>query len=320
MGWTINGVLPKGELGVIYGPPGCGKSFFTLDMGMSIARGAPWNGRRVTKGRVGYIAAEGAGGFKNRLRAYREHYGLPPENLIQVLAAVPNLLTKVDVVDLGNAIRRMGGLEVLIYDTLARGTTGGDENSAQDMGLAIANCRVLHDVTGAMVLLIHHSGKDASRGARGSNAILGAVDVEIEVTREDMNRTATVSKLKDGEDGLKFGFKLTVVPLGVDGEGDPITSCVLEYGAVVERTFTHAAKGAHEKLVLRVLGEMLALDGSGVGTKALLDRCVEETPFDEGSGKGDRRREVLTRALNSLTALDRLKIVGGAVVFSETIA
>lgn len=315
MGWIVKGVIPRGELGVIYGPPGSGKTFFALDLAMAIALGEAWCGRKVNKGRVGYIAAEGAGGFRNRIQAYRIQREVGADtDILQVLAAVPNLLERQDVIDLGNSIIRMGGLEVLIYDTLARGTTGGDENSAQDMGLAIANCRTLHDVTGAMVILIHHSGKDATRGARGSNAILGAVDVEIEVSRFDDNRTARVSKLKDGEDGVEFGFKLHVVPLGVDEDGDAVSSCVVEHGAVAPRKAKEKRMGDNEQRVWHTVLELQGLDGEPPSVEAVISAAVEATPYDAGNGKDDRRREYLGRALDRLVSKEKLHIIGGKVV------
>lgn len=315
MGWIVKGVIPRGELGVIYGPPGSGKTFFALDLAMAIALGEAWCGRKVNKGRVGYIAAEGAGGFRNRIQAYRIHREMGDEGVLKVLAAVPNLLERQDVIDLGNAIIRMGGLEVLIYDTLARGTTGGDENSAQDMGLAIANCRTLHDVTGAMVILIHHSGKDASRGARGSNAILGAVDVEIEVSRFDDNRTAKVSKLKDGEDGVEFGFKLHVVPLGMDEDGDLVSSCVVEHGAVARRKPKEKKMGDHEQRIWHTVLELQGMGGENPSVASVISAAVEATPYDAAGGK-DRRREVLGRALGRLVNKEKIQIIGGKVAIS----
>ena len=313
--WIVKGVLPAGELGVVYGAPGSGKSFFTYDLAMAVAQGLPWCGHRVTRLPVGYVVAEGAAGFKGRVQAYRMQNDVPP-GALKVLAAVPSLLNRQQVTELAQQVKA-AGIKLLVYDTLARGTAGADENSAKDMGVAIAHCRLLHDATGAMVVLIHHSGKDPTKGARGSNAVLGAVDVEIEVSREDTNRTATITKMKDGEDGQKFGFRLAVVQLGLDEEGDPVTSCVLEHGEAVTTRKMVGAKGPHELMVLRIVREMQGLDGTWPTVKELIDRCVTETPFDEGSDKRDRRREVLGRALDTLVGSGRLQVIAGRVTVPE---
>ena len=312
MGWIVKGVVPQGELGVIYGPPGSGKSFFALDLVMAVARGKDWCGRRVKQMPVGYVAAEGAGGFRNRLLAS----GVTVEDPIHVLAAVPNLLTKDQVVDLGNAMLK-AGIKVLVYDTLARGSAGADENSAKDMGIVIANCRHLHDVTGAMVLLIHHSGKDPSKGARGSNAVLGAVDVEIEITRFDDNRTATVSKLKEAEDGSQFGFKLVTITVGMDEDGDMISSCFVRHGEVARPQKKESRLGTNEQIVWKLAVEMQGLGGEHPSEEHLITRAVDEMPFDPGGGRRDARRQHIERAIKSLEGRNKIKIVDGAVVLIE---
>ena len=65
--------------------------------------------------------------------------------------------------------------DLVIIDTLAR-CMNGDENSVKDMNLAIKGCDRIRERTGAAVMLVHHSGKDQSKGMRGSTALLGAID------------------------------------------------------------------------------------------------------------------------------------------------
>lgn len=316
--WFVKGILPRAPLGVVFGPPGAGKSFWATDLAAAIARGVDaWCGKRVHKARVGFVAAEGAAGFRNRLQAYASHHGLDLADLpLFVMAAAPNLMQKADVVDLGNAINRAGGLDLVVYDTLARGTAGADENSARDMGVAIDNCRILHEVTGATILLVHHSGKDVTKGARGSNALLGAVDVEIEISRLDNNRTATVSKLKDGEDGAQFGFVLKTVSIGMDEDGDVVSSCVVEHGEAVQRKPREKKMGPWEECVWRVTLELQGVDGPP-SVAAVVDAASESMPFDDKSGKRDNRRYQANRALESLCSKERLSVVGGRVIAGE---
>lgn len=311
--WWVKGILPKAELAVIIGPPGVGKSFLALDLIMAVARGEEWCGRRVTRGRVGYVIAEGVAGFRNRLQAYRRHHNLPDGTFIHVLPAVPNLLKKEDVLALGQAIREAGGLDILVYDTMARGITGGDENSAQDMGLAIENCRVISEVTGANMVMIHHTGKDASRGARGSNALLGAADVEIEISRMDANRTLTVSKMKDGEDGAQIGFQLKTVPIGEDEDGDPVTSCIVEYGTPIAPKTT---KFKNREQMDDLWASWLSLLGDEPITKdALIKKAVEDAAA--GGNKSKNLARSMERALDSWLTMGKLKCTataGGEVI------
>jgi hypothetical protein len=107
-------------------------------------------------------------------------------------------------------------VRLIVIDTLARAMQGADENSNLDMGTFVAKCAV------------HHTGKDAARGARGHNSLLAAVDSEIEVERKNGERLWRLTKCRDGSDGTETGFRLTAVELGSDEDSDPITSCVVE--------------------------------------------------------------------------------------------
>ena len=217
--WLVKQVLPKAALIVIYGPPGGGKSFWVLDAVNSIARGEQWRGKKVNQGGVLYICAEGAGGFRNRLAAYAEHHQVDSTMPVYVLGDAPNLINKSDTPALLKAIDGLGPLSVIVVDTFAQVTPGSNENSSEGAGLALKNCRLLHDKTGATVILVAHSGKDATKGVRGWSGIKGACDCEIEITRvEDSDlRIAAITKQKDGEDQeQKYPFRLVTVPIGTD--------------------------------------------------------------------------------------------------------
>lgn len=312
--WLIKHVLPKAEVGVMYGPPGAGKSFLVADFALSVARGTEWRGRKVAQGTVAYIVAEGAGGFRLRLRALREHFGVSLSGLpLKILDEAPNLLEKKDVTDLVASLRTLPGLELIVVDTLAQVTPGANENSGEDMGRALGHCKALHRATGAMVLLVAHSGKDEARGVRGWSGIRGAVDVEIQVERSDKYRAATITKMKDGSgEGDEFAFSLHTVTLGTDADGDEITSCVIQHGASVPKAQRKAEpKGVIQQVVMRVAQGLLDLPGA-VTPAALIEAVVAELPPAD-DGKRDKRREHTTRAIESLVAANRLSLVGGEV-------
>lgn len=312
--WIIKDVLPRAELGVIYGESGSGKSFLAIDMLASIARGTDWRGKKAMKGlRCGLIAAEGAGGVRGRFKAYAHHYNIKLEELdIAVLANAPNFMEKTDIVDLGNAMRAYGKLDVLVVDTLAQVTAGANENSGEDMGRVIGHCKTLHKVTGAMIILIHHSGKDASKGARGWSGIKGALDVEIEIIRAEHDRVATVSKMKDEEEGAEFGFKLLQVPFGENEDGEIITSCVIEHGPAVikEKRAKGRKPGANEILVMRTVDDLLTVGNDEMlAVNDVIDAAVNQIPIAEG--RRDRRRDVVLQAITTLRDAGRLKINAG---------
>lgn len=305
--WLVKGVLPQAGLCVVYGASGSGKTFFTLDMVASIARGVEWRGKKVAQGRAAYICAEGAGGFQNRLAAYAEHQSIDLANLsIEVLDAAPDFMQTQDIKDLISALQTLGSLKVIVVDTTARVMPGANENSGEDMGRVVKHCDIISRVTGALVILVHHAGKDATKGARGWSGLRAAADVEIEVVRAGDDRAATVSKMKDGEDGAEFGFRLTTVPVAEDEDGEAVTSCVLEHTrAVAKAERKREPTGANQQVVLRALQVRYDLTGEGVYPNELLEAAVNELIHDP-SKKRDTRRQRCLAALNELQAANRI--------------
>jgi hypothetical protein len=312
--WTVKRVLPEQGLAMVFGPSTAGKSFFTLDLVMAVARGVTWRDRKVKQGPVVYVVAEGAGGFPDRLRAYAEHHGVDLADVpLRLIPAAPNLLEKGDVKELVAELQRAGEQRVIVIDTLAQVTPGADENSGQDMGRAVAHCNAIAKATGALVLLVGHPGKDESRGVRGWSGLFAAFDAVLQIEMSDEHRVATVAKMKDGQgQGDEFGFKLTSVLLGQDEDAEDITSCVLAHDgrALPKEQRKKAPKGNIERLVLRTAGVMRDFP-AGVTTHQLIEAAVNELPAPEG--KRDRRREVVLRAIEALVADNHLSVTGGFV-------
>jgi AAA domain len=292
--WLVRGVLPQAELAVIYGESGSGKTFFALDLVAAVARGVEWRGRRVKAGRVVYVCAEGGGGFRKRIRAYAHTHGVSAGAMqLEVISERPDLLSN-DHKALATAI---GKASIVVVDTLAQTTPGANENSGEDMGKALSHCRDINRATGALVLLIHHSGKDAARGARGWSGLKGACDAEIEVSRVHEARAARISKQKDGEEGEVLPFKLQPVLLGQDEDGE-ITSCVV---AVSEAApIARGPAGSIQAAVFGVAQELVKTT-ERVPREALVQQAIARLP-EPPEDKEDRRRDKVKRALDTLIA------------------
>lgn len=255
--WRIEAIFPERGLGVIYGESGGGKSFFVLAAGLAIARGELFFGRKTKRGLVLYVCAEGRA--RHRVEAYLRAYDLAPGDI--------DILFIEQAVDLCGATADLERLEriaaelrpvVVIVDTLARVAGGGDENSASDMGHLLIAFKRIEDACGGLVLIVHHSGKDTARGARGHSSLRAAADVELEVTRADTGiRTARITKLRDQEDGAELFFRLDPIELDAGR-----SSCVvlpvsdIQKPKAAERKLTPS-----EKLCLDALREELQATG-----------------------------------------------------------
>lgn len=301
--WIVKGIVPQAELLVLFGESGSGKSFLALDLAFSIALGTEWRGHKVKQGRVVYIAAEGGGGVRKRLTAYALHHDIDLADVpMGIIHASPNLLSKDDALDIAKAIRATGGAQVVIVDTFAQTMPGANENAGEDVGKALAHCKGIHIATGALVILVHHAGKDTSKGARGWSGLRAAADAEIEVIRNQQSeRYARISKQKDGEDGLEFGFKLEMIDVGMDEDGDIVQSCVaIEAEVPEDRGRGRGAQGRrkpgkNEQLALDVAVQLLPTNGDGLELDYLVGEIAER--MERGDGKRDIRKQSARRAL-----------------------
>lgn len=220
--WIVDDVLPQAEFGILFGASGSGKTFFSLDLACRIARGQPWRGHDTTQTRVVYLAAEAGEGIKKRMRAFDLEYGTSDQNP-DILVGIPDLMTMEDAAFINEIIGKAG---LIIIDTMAASQTG-EENSSRDMGLFITHCKAISTATGAMVLVVHHTGKDDTKGARGSSALYAAADVVLEIYKAKEGNAVQVVKQKDGETGKSYGFRLDQIRVGSTPNGKHITSCVV---------------------------------------------------------------------------------------------
>jgi len=255
--WRIKGVLPARGMAAMFGPSGSGKSFLMLDMLQSLARGHDWFGHKVNQCCATYIALEGEAGVASRIKAYRSRHGSTPEDICYVAQSF-NLLDEDDIKELAAAIQAAGTGDVVVLDTLSRATPGSDENDSKAMGLIVSAAKMLQELIGGLVLLVHHTGKDAAKGMRGHSSLHAALDCAIEVKRKGDNREWVVAKNKDGEDGASHPFKLDVVSLGVDSDGDEITSCVIVAGQSAQAIQNKKPTlGSNQSIAMKALEESL---------------------------------------------------------------
>jgi putative DNA primase/helicase len=240
--WLVKNVIPATGLGLVYGAPGVAKSFLLLDLCCAVAEGTPWFGHRTLHSPVVYCCLEGSNGFVGRIRAWETANARPLPELVRVVTEPVSLLTRHDVTALVRAIHTFGadmpaglGAPVVIFDTLNRAMSHGDENLAADMGCVLDACAFLSAQTGGIVMLTHHVGKDSERGPRGHSSLKPAVDVALLVSRAGKNRAWEVNRLKDGEEGLRHAFELQTIRYALDDEGEAMLSCVVAPSQTLEQ-------------------------------------------------------------------------------------
>lgn len=305
-GYWIKGLFPRPGLGLVYGASGCGKTFLMGHAALSAAAGLPFFGRRVAAGPVAYIAAENPASVELRFAAWRDRIGVTTPNLFVVdgpvclpdSAAMEALLERLR--DLAMAV---GGFGALIVDTAAAAAPGMDENASADMGRLIAGCAQLRDEFGAAVILVHHGGKDATRGARGHSSLRAAVDAELEVELlTGGGRRARITKSRDGATGEEIFFDLETLEIGTDDDGDPLTTC-----RVVESSIAMQARGAPDTsrlsatvtLALEALREVVQHQGERSAGTSVIPAGAMVVPLDDWRDRFRARRGRLSDELDA---------------------
>lgn len=294
--WRVRGVLPAQGLAAIYGPSGSGKSFLAIDLCAAVARGRSWFGKHVTGAPVTYLALEGEGGIRLRVQAWEKHHGEPlPDGLTFILQSF-DMSSRQDLADL-LAVLPAGG--VVIIDTLNRAAPCVDENSSKDMGQVLTAAKAIQVHTAGLVVLVHHTGKDQTKGLRGHSSLHAALDGAIEVQRVAGWRSWSVAKAKDGEDGGSYTFDLKPVEVGQDEYGFTESSRVI-VPAVVDAV-------AEPKLTGGQALALAAFDAADLGLGAVAREDWRREFYDM---LGDRTSEAKRQAFSrSITAL-----VGGGVL------
>jgi hypothetical protein len=268
----VAGLLGRGTLSSVYGGSGSGKTFFVLDLALAIARGVEWNGRAVTKGIVLYAAGEGSSSVLERIAAYRRHHfgDARPQLPFATIPQAINLLQPERFVPAvrDDAKRYSSDWELpvalIVIDTLARSMAGADENSGQDMGLAVQTADQLRAATGAHVMMIHHTGK-SENGARGHSSLKAALDTEIEIAMNGDTRVAKVTKQRDLPIGDVFAFTLKPVLIGRNAHTDePVYSCIAQFQADAPVTLARPS-GKNQKHLLAELERLSGVPGA-IGT------------------------------------------------------
>lgn len=259
----IKGFIDRGALAMVFGEPGCGKTFFALDMALALADGREWFGLTTKKARVVYLAAEAGKAIRNRVAAWANARWDQASDIDFRAIVSPVDLCNVKLKDAREIATTIGAgnVDVLVVDTVSRAMAGGDENSPADMGTFVNTMDKLRAYLGCAVIAIHHIGKDASRGARGHSLLKCAVDTEIAVERRDEGViTATVTKQRDMPGGMELAFRLVSVDLGDDQDGDPVRSCVIEPTEPPEKR--RPPLTGHAKTALETLKRLVVESGT----------------------------------------------------------
>lgn len=306
--WLIEGLLETETLGLLFGDPGCGKSFLAVDIALAIATGTPFYNRGIKQGAVFYIAGEGFNGLTRRFEAWAKHKRV---NIAEAPLFVSNrpaqFLDAASATEVTEAVRELasqhGDPALIVVDTVARNFGAGDENSTSEMGAFIASIdTVKAEFPGSSIMLVHHTGHSEKHRARGSIALKGALDAEYRLDKVGDEITLTNTKMKDAEPPAEIAFNLESVDLG-----DEVTSAAL-VETEMSRKVTRLT--ANQKLAIETYQEAAAKEWDGKGEFAGLGlEPWREVFYARHTGESnDTKRKAFNRVRPELVKLNRMTV------------
>jgi AAA domain len=321
-GYLIKDVIPRTGIVVTWGPPKCGKSFWTFDLVMHCALSrTEYRGYRVVGGPVVYCAFEGQEGFKARVEAFRREHEISGPVSFFLIASDAKLVR--DHRALINDIRDQIGDTApvaVVLDTLNR-SIDGSESKDQDMGAYLDAASAIQRAFECVVLIVHHCGVDGTR-PRGHTSITGTCEAQIAVSRDAAdNVVVEVEYMKDGPAGARFTSKLKVVDVGYNEDGDLLTSCVIT--AMDESELPARPKKIKltpaATIARRALSEAILKEGQNppaaapapLGSKGVEIKVWREQAYRRGISAGETERAkqlAFKRACAQLLALSQVGV------------
>ncbi len=247
--WQLKGKLVRGGLSALYSEPGLGKSFVAIDMSMAAVLGEQWWGEYFAENcKVLYIAAERHAEVADRIRAACKKRSISTkqlENFTLIASPRPPHVAN-DLIDLEEIAAKVKP-DLIIFDTFARMTLDTDENSTKDMGRIVEDFLQVIRAAGEQCsgLIVHHAGKDKTRGMRGNTALLGAVDAVLKLEKQGDALMLSVEKLNAAETPLPAYFSIESIDM-------PDTENLGELravGVLVSRDYSQVATGIERDLL-----------------------------------------------------------------------
>jgi hypothetical protein len=345
--YLVKGLIERNSLVVLFAPSGLTKTFVALELARCIATGRAFLGRSVHAGAVVWVAAEGARSALNRLAAIRQEKGA--EASLALLPIPVDLMNREDDVNVFIAstkrLEAESGVkhEAIFLDTYSQSIVGADENAAKDSSTAIDSMNRIRRELDATVIAIAHTGKDETRGIRGSNALYNACDTVLQVSAlTHAGYEILVKKQRDIEvdgDGLAYGLR--IVDLGHDEESEPVTSCVVEQ---IEPTRSRRSSSKRLKdrdsVLLDLVKDMVSngecspvskegveaslghldLGQSHVSEKSLREHFLRRLGVGCSDGsdmKPDTARKAFERGRDRLQALGYIQVLGDRIALAQ---
>ena len=302
--FLIEGLIMDNSLAMIVGASGSYKSTLAIDIAVCLQHNIPWQNRATRQCNVALFNHEDGGGFRARYLSALTHYGVSTKEVYWDWT-VPNLFDKAQV-NACIAEMKAKKIKVVIVDTFAHAIPGAEENSSRDMGIALSSLRSIQTELGATVLVVHHTGKDSTRGARGSSALNAAIDTELSVkaSRDEVLIRATKQRHSS------LGMPITLKPIKVDIESS--SACVLISAGGLLAANGKPVSSSLTNTACKVL-RGLADQHNSVPLSKCETALFTNDDFTAGQSSRDSSKRAMRRCMSELDELGLISIEGEVI-------
>ena len=292
--WLIKDILVDGGIATIYGESGSTKSFLAIDLALHLASGSEWFGLPVSREiPVVYTALEGFTGLRKRILGWCKKNSISPSNML----ITPDTLLLGENGSVESFINHYKEKEfhsgMVIIDTLNMACPNIEENSASEMSGVIRQAKLITEKLNSTVLIIHHSGKDESRGMRGSSSLKASMDTIIYV-KQDSNGNCewSLEKSKDSECGIRYGYRLETIEVEMNGEVE--TTCTLDkLGEILDKKKKVRLSDKQTRVLNLVKDWLLTLSSSHDDMDKVIEQCCKLWTEHPSAKRSHDMREVI---------------------------
>ncbi len=287
--WLIGGLIEENSIGILAGATGTFKTFTALHLAWTLGShdrqfiGYP----TVKTGKVLYLFGEGASGLKRRAKAIELQQQSSFDNIV-----IPNRYIDITDGDDRMMIDRLVKKHcpvLIIYDTL-NSLAAIDNNSSREVSSMIKDLRHIQDSVKASSIIVHHVGKDESKGMEGSHAFTSNSDFVFQLNKMTSKKKAAnpsvnntdismmsemiCAKQKEGESFAPKIIEMTSVDLGFQenyGDRKQATSlAVLDATSMLGAMPDDRNKPSEDELLLKFVSD-LNEEGSFAHKDQMLD-------------------------------------------------
>jgi len=299
--WLVYNLIEDKSMNAIYGASGSTKSFLAIDLGMHLALGWDWFGYEVYKPiPVIYVAVEGGGGLLKRIKGWiKTHNNTKPKKFIIDRDVIKPKDPK-SIQSFIDEYKDKGKNSMIIVDTLnANARSSGIEENSSEMGLVVDAFQKINNALNSSYTLIHHTGKDETKGMRGHTSIHASMDTILYVQKKDSCCTWSLEKLKEGEDGISYSYDTEVVETTKDTKGNMQTTLVVKPKNLIQKEEKREEFRGNQKPIWRIIKDyLLPINNHRSNIEDILDSIQESWAEHPSNKRKHDARKGITQLKN----------------------